>query len=41
MADFGDDEYNNMICVEAGFVKDRFVLGPSQITKMGQELFIK
>ena len=41
MADFGDDEYNNMICVEAGFVRDRFVLAPGQKTNMGQELLIQ
>lgn len=30
MADFGDDEYPNMLCVEAGYVSKPFVLEPGK-----------
>ena len=41
MADFGDEEYKEMICVEAGYVKNRFILKAHEKTKMGQEIIIE
>jgi D-hexose-6-phosphate mutarotase len=40
MADFGDDEYQIMICVEAGYVNERRVLNSSQSFTMGQSISI-
>ena len=36
MADFDDDEYKIMICVEAGYVNQRRVLNSNQSFTMGQ-----
>ena len=36
MADFGDEEYKQMICLEAGYVNTRYLLKPNQLVKMGQ-----
>jgi glucose-6-phosphate 1-epimerase len=38
MSDFGDEEYKNMICVEAGYVYKRYLLQPNQNVKMGQSI---
>lgn len=40
MADFGDEEYKNMICVEAGHVSKRYVLKPSEQVTMGQTIIV-
>lgn len=41
MKDFGDDEYTKMICVEAGYVQNRYVLKPKEETQMGQEIVVQ
>ena len=41
MSDFGDDEYNTMICVEAGYVQNRCILKPYETTVMGQEIVVE
>eukprot|EP00128_Syssomonas_multiformis_P000759 Colp12_sorted_trinity150504_noHs@21258 len=38
MADFGDEEYPNMICVEAGAVAERVKLGPGNVWEASQTL---
>ncbi|XP_076369947.1 uncharacterized protein LOC143256507 [Tachypleus tridentatus] len=38
MSDFGDEEYLNMICVEAGYVSDRVKLGSTQTFHASQVL---
>lgn len=40
MADFDDNEYKNMICIEAGYVSQRFVLKAHQSTQMSQTIHI-
>lgn len=40
MTDFGDEEYKQMICVEAGLVNKRYVLKPNQELTMGQTIKI-
>jgi glucose-6-phosphate 1-epimerase len=41
MSDFGDNEYMNMICVEAGYVTSRYVLQPKQTFSGGQTITLK
>ena len=41
MADFGDDEYNYMICVEVGYVRNRYIIKPNELIKMSQEKLIQ
>ncbi|EDO32295.1 predicted protein, partial [Nematostella vectensis] len=36
MSDFGNDEYPNMLCVEAGYVSKRFLLQPGESFNCGQ-----
>jgi len=38
MSDFGDDEYKNMICIEAGYVNDRKILKPMEVFQCEQVL---
>jgi len=38
MADFGDEEYQNMICVEPGAVSNRVVLQPGDSKHFRQDL---
>jgi D-hexose-6-phosphate mutarotase len=38
MADFGDEEYHNMVCLEAGYVNEKYVLKPNEHVSMGQTL---
>ena len=40
MGDFGDDEYPNMICVEAGHVSSAVTLNPGETFKGGQVLAV-
>jgi glucose-6-phosphate 1-epimerase len=40
MADFGDDEYEKMVCVEAGYVSERKVLPANESFKMSQTIRI-
>lgn len=39
MADFDDEEYKTMICIEAGYVSDRYILKPSEQVTFGQTIF--
>ncbi|KAJ1919266.1 hypothetical protein IWQ60_007284 [Tieghemiomyces parasiticus] len=41
MADFADEEYKSMFCVEAGTVHEAVSLQPSQTWEAGQQLIIK
>jgi glucose-6-phosphate 1-epimerase len=38
MADFGDDEYKEMICVESGYVSQRRFLESGETFSMGQTI---
>ena len=40
LSDFGDNEYQNMICVEAGAVTEPVILGPGEtwVGKQGLNL---
>ncbi|XP_070543415.1 uncharacterized protein [Ptychodera flava] len=40
MSDFGDDEYPNMLCVEAGYVTSRYKLSPSDKFEASQTLTV-
>jgi D-hexose-6-phosphate mutarotase len=40
MGDFGDEEYKNMICVEAGSVADWVALAGGQTWTAGQTLTV-
>jgi D-hexose-6-phosphate mutarotase len=40
MGDFGDEEYKNMICVEAGSVADWVALAGGQTWTAGQTLSV-
>ncbi len=40
MADFGDDEYKYMICIEPGYVSQRYVLQPNEQFTANQELLV-
>jgi D-hexose-6-phosphate mutarotase len=40
MADFGDEEYDNMVCLEAGHTAEPYVLKSSEQVTMGQTLRI-
>ncbi|KAJ1668077.1 hypothetical protein IW140_000756 [Coemansia sp. RSA 1813] len=41
MSDFGNDEYNEMICVEVGTVASRISLNPGQVISCGQLLTVE
>lgn len=41
MADFDDDEYKVMVCVEAGYVNSRYLLKSKQSVQMGQTILAK
>lgn len=41
MGDFGDEEFNKMICVEAGCVQNRYVLKSNENVVMGQEIIVE
>jgi len=41
MADFGDDEYKKMICVEAGYLKERYVVKPADAACMVQKIIVQ
>ena len=41
MSDFGDDEYPNMVCVEAGYVAQKKELSPGASFSCGQTLKAK
>lgn len=41
MADFGDEEYKLMICVEAGSVQERRLLNSRQLITMSQDIIVK
>lgn len=41
MSDFGDEEYKTMICVEAGYVNNRYELKPNKSVTMGQEIIVQ
>lgn len=40
MADFGDDEYKKMFCVEPGYVSERKSLKPGEKFTARQELVV-
>lgn len=41
MADFGDDEYKKMICVESGYVNERVVLESNKTISLLQIISIE
>ena len=41
MSDFDDDEYKQMVCVESGYVSNRFVLFSKSKLNFSQELSIQ
>ena len=40
MADFGDDEYKKMVCLEAGYVSQKYKLKPNETVTMGQKIYV-
>ena len=36
MADFDDEEYKNMVNVQPGYLKNRYILKPNESIGMGQ-----
>jgi glucose-6-phosphate 1-epimerase len=40
MADFGDDEYKQMVCVEPGYVNEKYELEAGKSFKMIQRIQI-
>ena len=41
MADFGDEEYKTMVCVEAGSVSERVNLGAGDRISFSQKITVK
>ena len=41
MADFGDEEYKTMVCVEAGSVSKPVTLGAGNKTSFSQKITVK